>query len=132
MWHRLGRVPADLDRRLARPTMRRSPSAVDDMEGISLRMRYTAFGTRPLSHQLSDYRVDDPYIRGHVHGPCPRSVLDLDHSPTVLRDEDVAGSNPVTPTSGMSGQTHIWILDRRLRAASTAAKYSSDLSAGSL
>jgi hypothetical protein len=49
-----------------------------------------------------------------------------------VRDEEVAGSNPVTPTSRMPGQIHIRILDRSLRAASTAAKYSSDLSAGSV
>jgi hypothetical protein len=42
-----------------------------------------------------------------------------------VRDEEVAGSNPVTPTSGMPGQIHIQILDRSVRAASTAAKYSS-------
>jgi len=46
-----------------------------------------------LSDQLSDYRVDDPYIQAHVHGPSPRSVIDLDDSPTVLRDEAVVGSN---------------------------------------
>ena len=61
------------------------------------------FGTRllsdQLSDQLSDYRADDPHIQAHVHGPSPRSVLGLDDSPTVLRDEEVAGSNPVTPTS---------------------------------
>jgi hypothetical protein len=46
--------------------------------------------------QLSDYRVDDPYIRGHVHGPCPRSVLDLDNSPTVFRDEVVKAAKLLT------------------------------------
>ena len=56
------------------------------------------FGTRLLSDQLSDYRVGDPYIQAHLHGPSSRLVLDLDDSPTVLRDEEVAGSNPVTPT----------------------------------
>jgi hypothetical protein len=48
------------------------------------------FGTRLLSDQLSDYRVDDPYIQVDIHGPNPRSVIDLDGSLTVLRDEDVA------------------------------------------
>jgi len=42
--------------------------------------------------------IDVPHIQAHVHGPDSRSVLDLDDSPTVLRDEEVAGSNPVTPT----------------------------------
>jgi hypothetical protein len=83
------------------------------------------FGTRLLSDQLSDYRVDDPYIQAHLHGPSSRLVLDLGDSLNVLRDEEVAGSNPVTPTSGMPGQIHIEILDRSVRAASTAAKYSS-------
>jgi hypothetical protein len=48
-----------------------------------------------------------------------------------VRDEEVAGSNPVTPTSRMPSQVRIQIADRSLRPASTAAKYSSDLSAGS-
>lgn len=26
-------------------------------------------GTRLLSDQLSDYRVDNPYIQAHLHGP---------------------------------------------------------------
>ncbi len=56
------------------------------------------FGTRLLSDQLSDYGVDDPYIQAHLHRPGSRSVLPLDDSPTLLRDEEVAGSNPVTPT----------------------------------
>jgi hypothetical protein len=42
-------------------------------------------GTRQLSDQLSDYRVDDPYIQAHLHGPSSRLVLDLDDSPNVLR-----------------------------------------------
>ena len=63
-----------------------------------------------LLSDLSDYRVDDPYIRAHLHGPSSRLVIALDGSPTVLRDEEVAGSNPVTPTSRMPGQTHIQIL----------------------
>src|SRR5215218_2371452 len=42
-----------------------------------------------------------------------------------VRDEEVAGSNPVTPTNRVPGQRHTQILDRSLRAASTAAKYSS-------
>jgi hypothetical protein len=29
------------------------------------------------------------HIQAHVHGPSPRSVRDLDDSPTVLRDEEV-------------------------------------------
>jgi hypothetical protein len=41
-----------------------------------------------------------------------------------VRDEEVAGSNPVTPTSGMPGQIHIEMLDRSVRAASTAASQS--------
>jgi hypothetical protein len=43
------------------------------------------FGTRLLSDQLSDYRVDDPYIHAHLHGLSSRLVLALDDSPTVLR-----------------------------------------------
>ena len=54
---------------------------------------------RLLSDQLSDYGVDVPYIQAHFHGLSSRSVLYLDGSLTVLRDEEVAGSNPVTPTS---------------------------------
>jgi hypothetical protein len=52
-----------------------------------------------MSDQLSDYGVDVPYIQAHVHGPDSISVHDLDDLPTVLRDEEVAGSNPVTPTN---------------------------------
>jgi hypothetical protein len=48
---------------------------------------------------MSDYRINDLHIQAHVHGLSSRSVLDLDDSPTVLRDEEVAGSNPVTPTN---------------------------------
>jgi hypothetical protein len=51
---------------------------------------FAEFGTRVLSDQLSDYRVDDPYIQAHLHGPSSRLVLDSDDSPNVLRDEDVA------------------------------------------
>jgi hypothetical protein len=47
---------------------------------------------------MSDYRINDPHIQAHVHGLSSRSVLDLDDCSTVLRDEEVAGSNPVTPT----------------------------------
>lgn len=47
-------------------------------------------GTRQLSDQLSDYRVDDPYIQAHLYGPSSRLVLDLDDSPNALRDEEVA------------------------------------------
>ena len=43
------------------------------------------FETRPLSDQLSYYRVDDPYIPAHLHGPSSRLALDLDDSPIVLR-----------------------------------------------
>jgi hypothetical protein len=56
------------------------------------------FGTRLLSDQLSDYRVDDPHIQEHVHGPSPRSVLYLDDSPTVLHTEEVTGFSPVSLT----------------------------------
>jgi hypothetical protein len=49
------------------------------------------FGARLLSDQLSDYGVDDPCIQAHLHGPSSRLVLDLDDSPTVLRDEEVDG-----------------------------------------
>jgi hypothetical protein len=45
--------------------------------------------TRLLSDQLSDYRVGGQYIQAHLHGPSSRLVLDLDDSPTVLRDEAV-------------------------------------------
>jgi hypothetical protein len=45
-----------------------------------------------LSDQLSDYQVDDPYIQAHVHGPSPRSVLDLDDSPILLRDKEVTAA----------------------------------------
>jgi hypothetical protein len=82
------------------------------------------FGTRLLSDQLSDYRVDDPYIQAHLHGPSSRLVLDLDDSPNVLRDEEVKKSNtrgPACPeraqneSAGSSGrrQRH----QRRLHAA---------------
>jgi hypothetical protein len=50
------------------------------------------------SDQLSDYRVDVPYIQADIHRLSSRSVLNLEDSATVLRDEEVAGSNPVTPT----------------------------------
>jgi hypothetical protein len=48
-------------------------------------------GTRLLSDQLSDYRADNPCIQAHLHGLSSRSALDLDDSPTVLRDEEVDG-----------------------------------------
>jgi hypothetical protein len=35
-------------------------------------------GRRLLSDQLSEYRVDDPYMQAHLHGPSSRLVLDLD------------------------------------------------------
>jgi hypothetical protein len=46
---------------------------------------------RLLSDQLSNYGVDVPYIQAYIHGLNSRSILDLDDSPTVLRDEGVAG-----------------------------------------
>jgi hypothetical protein len=57
------------------------------------------FGTRLLSDQLSDYRVDDPYIHAHLHGPSSRLVLALDDSPTVLRDEEVTAAVAAIVTS---------------------------------
>ena len=39
---------------------------------------------------MSDYRINDLHIQAHVHGLSSRSVLDLDDSPTVLRDEEVS------------------------------------------
>jgi hypothetical protein len=81
----------------------RYASRVAESSAISARElsngKSAELGTKLLSDQLSDYRVDDPYIQAHVHGSSPRSVPDLDDSPTVLRDEEVAGSNPVTPTT---------------------------------
>jgi hypothetical protein len=71
---------------------------------------------------MSDYRINDLHIQAHIHGLSSRSVLDLDDSPTVLGDEEVAGSNPVTPTSRIPDQTHIQFWSPQ--AASTAAKYS--------
>jgi hypothetical protein len=53
-------------------------------------------GGKLLTDYLSDYRVDDPHIQADLHGPNSLSVPDLDDSPIVLRDEEVAGSNPVT------------------------------------
>jgi hypothetical protein len=58
-----------------------------------------AFGTRPLSDQLSDYRVDDPYIRDTSTDRV--NVLDLDDSPTVLRDEAVSGRDRSEPLTDM-------------------------------
>jgi hypothetical protein len=53
------------------------------------------FGTRlGLSDQLSDYRGGDPHMLADVHGPTPRSTLDLDGAHTVLRDEEVTTSRP--------------------------------------
>jgi hypothetical protein len=57
------------------------------------------FGTRLLSDQLSDYRVDDPYIHAHLHGLSSRLVLALDDSPTVLRDEEVTAAVAAIVTS---------------------------------
>jgi hypothetical protein len=54
---------------------------------------------RLLSDQLSDYGVDAPYIQPDIHGLSSRSVPDLDDLSTVLRDEEVADSNPVHPTT---------------------------------
>ena len=49
---------------------------------------------RLLSDPLSDYGVDGPYIQLDIHGLSSRSVPDLDDSPTVLRDEEIAGCHP--------------------------------------
>ena len=48
-------------------------------------------GTRLLSDELSDYRVDDPYIQADLHRPSSRLALDVDDSPNVLRDEEASG-----------------------------------------
>jgi hypothetical protein len=53
---------------------------------------------RTDGRRLGDYRVDDPHIQADLHGPNSGSVLDSNASRTVLRDEVVAGSNPVSPT----------------------------------
>src|SRR5512133_3441602 len=42
---------------------------------------------RLLSDQLSDYGVDVPYIQAGIHGLSSRSLLDLNDSPTMLREE---------------------------------------------
>jgi hypothetical protein len=127
LWHRLGRATTDLDRNAREPrwgghhrlsmtwkesacgryTASNRATTSAGCRSVLIQSRShprdascatsAAFGTRLLSDQLSDYRVDDPYIRGHIHGPCPRSVLDLHDSPTVLRKEEVVsrtGSNP--------------------------------------
>jgi hypothetical protein len=57
-----------------------------------------------LSDQLSDYAVDDRHSQAHVHGPSPRSVLDLDDSPTVLRDKEVTA----TVAAIVSSRLTIW------------------------
>ena len=44
-----------------------------------------------LLSDLRDYGVDVPYIQAHIHGLSSRSVLYLDDSLTVLRDEEVDG-----------------------------------------
>ena len=54
--------------------------------------------TRLLSDQMSDYRVDDPHIQAHLHGPSPRSVLALDDSQTVLREEAIVSRTDSNPT----------------------------------
>jgi hypothetical protein len=97
-----------------------SRSPVEPLQSVT-------FETRLLGDLLSDYRINDlsvrqpkrrlckhevavtwkprgaaitsSHIQAHVHGLSSRSVLDLDDSPTMLRDEEVAGSNPVTPTT---------------------------------
>jgi hypothetical protein len=56
-------------------------------------------GTKRVSDQLSDYGVVDRYTRAHNHACSYARTGDLDRAPTVLRDEEVAGSNPVTPTT---------------------------------
>jgi hypothetical protein len=48
--------------------------------------------------QLSDYRVDDPHIQAHVHGPSPRSLLALDDSQTVLREAAVVSRTDSNPS----------------------------------
>ena len=53
--------------------------------------------TRLLSDRVSDYRVAAPYIQTQLHGSSSRLVLDFDGSPTVLRDEEVAGSKSCHP-----------------------------------
>ena len=51
---------------------------------------------RLLSDQLSDYGVDVPYTQAHIHRLSSRSVLYLDDSLTVLRDEAVEEGPRVT------------------------------------
>jgi hypothetical protein len=63
------------------------------------RLTGTEFGTRLLSDQLSDYRVDDPYIHAHLHGLSSRLVLALDDSPTLLWDEEVTAAVAAIVTS---------------------------------
>jgi hypothetical protein len=67
---------------------------------------------RLLSDQLSDYGVDGPYIQPDIHGLSSRSVPDLDDSPTVLRDEEIAGCHPDHKTPG---QRRIQIPDWSIR-----------------
>jgi hypothetical protein len=72
-----------------------------------------SYAYRLLSDQLSDYGVDIPYIQARIHGLRSRSVPDLDDLPTVLRDEEVSGSNPVTPTTQCPGQSPSCHVDQR-------------------
>ena len=79
----------------------------------------------PVSDQVSDNGTEHSGISVPGPGRLATGKIIKRRPSEVLRDEEVAGSNPVTPTSGMPGQIHIEILDRSVRAASTAAKYSS-------
>jgi hypothetical protein len=66
---------------------------------------------RLLSDQVSDYGVDAPYIQAHIHGLSSRSVLYLDDSLTVLRDEEV--------TTPSGARRHGCRSDRKTRTPAT-------------
>jgi hypothetical protein len=71
------------------------------------------FGTkRRVSDQLSDYGCAHGHQSAHVHAPLSRSTTVARGVPILVRDEEVAGSNPVTPTSKGPGQRKIRLTDR--------------------
>ena len=52
-----------------------------------------------MSNQLSNYADVQTRTRPVRHGPARRSIRTSGRPPGLLRNEEVAGSNPVTPTA---------------------------------
>jgi hypothetical protein len=108
-------MPGRFSRRCRRPS--RPPSRVckqgagvrvplapgDDHSQPPLRMATPTLSTirqaRSVSNQLSNYGGVQTGTHPASRGPGRRSIRTQARPPGLLRDEEVAGSNPVTPTT---------------------------------